>query len=73
MKLKGIYDFVDVPGKLTLDMALEKANRVKWKTKKGVYHYGTVMSVNKEANLVTIYSDRRKVLQEALDMVEKVR
>lgn len=73
MKLKGVFDFVDVSGKLTLDMAKEKANRVRWKTKKGVHNYGTVMCINKEANLVTIINDRGNIVQESLDMVERIR
>ena len=73
MKLKVVFDYVDVSGKLTLEMAKKKAHRVRWKTKKGIHNYGTVMSVNKDAELVTIINDRGNVVQEALDMVERVK
>lgn len=72
MKLKGVFDLVDTPGRLTLDDARKVADRVKWKVDKAKYFYGTVMTYNKEANLVTILSDRGDIVQEKIDMVEKV-
>jgi hypothetical protein len=77
VKLKGVNDFWDVPGLLSLEEAKKKADRVTWQvgvTKAGKprKHRGHVMRWNKKAEIVTVIDEAGEIVQIKDDMVEKL-